>query len=97
MLLVVRRRHETPRRFLLGICLFDYQRALNHGRLSCRQANLTTVLQKIASCQERLQEPISRHEPGGGEGTRTPDPMVANHVLCQLSYTPSEITNGGPG
>jgi hypothetical protein len=25
---------------------------------------------------------------GGGEGTRTPDPMVANHVLCQLSYTP---------
>jgi hypothetical protein len=26
---------------------------------------------------------------GGGEGTRTPDPMVANHVLCQLSYTPS--------
>ena len=26
--------------------------------------------------------------PGGGEGIRTPDPMVANHVLCQLSYTP---------
>ena len=25
---------------------------------------------------------------GGGEGIRTPDPMVANHVLCQLSYTP---------
>ncbi len=24
----------------------------------------------------------------GGEGIRTPDPMVANHVLCQLSYTP---------
>jgi hypothetical protein len=27
---------------------------------------------------------------GGGEGSRTPDPMVANHVLCQLSYTPDE-------
>ena len=27
---------------------------------------------------------------GGGEGTRTPDPMVANHVLCQLSYTPDK-------
>ncbi len=27
---------------------------------------------------------------GGGEGTRTPDPLVANHVLCQLSYTPDE-------
>ena len=25
---------------------------------------------------------------GGGEGIRTPDPMVANHVLCQLSYRP---------
>lgn len=28
--------------------------------------------------------------PGGGEGIRTPDPMVANHVLCQLSYTPDK-------
>ena len=27
---------------------------------------------------------------GGGEGIRTPDPMVANHVLCQLSYTPNK-------
>ena len=27
---------------------------------------------------------------GGGEGIRTPDPMVANHVLCQLSYTPDK-------
>ena len=25
---------------------------------------------------------------GGGEGIRTPDPRVANAVLCQLSYTP---------
>src|SRR4030095_15145254 len=29
-----------------------------------------------------------RRVDGGGEGIRTPDPMVANHVLCQLSYTP---------
>ena len=40
---------------------------------------------------------------GGGEGTRTPDPMVANHVLCQLSYTPLAYFRvlppryGGPG
>ena len=27
-------------------------------------------------------------DPGGGEGIRTPDPRVANAVLCQLSYTP---------
>jgi hypothetical protein len=30
---------------------------------------------------------------GGGEGIRTPDPMVANHVLCQLSYTPDKIAD----
>ena len=27
---------------------------------------------------------------GGGEGIRTPDPRVANAVLCQLSYTPEK-------
>ena len=35
-------------------------------------------------------------DPGGGEGIRTPDPRVANAVLCQLSYTPDkhfEISN----
>src|ERR1700694_5372075 len=31
--------------------------------------------------------------PGGGEGIRTPDPRVANAVLCQLSYTPDNIAN----
>jgi hypothetical protein len=29
-------------------------------------------------------------DPGGGEGIRTPDPRVANAVLCQLSYTPEK-------
>ena len=29
---------------------------------------------------------------GGGEGIRTPDPRVANAVLCQLSYTPDKPT-----
>ena len=29
-------------------------------------------------------------KPGGGEGIRTPDPRVANAVLCQLSYTPDK-------
>jgi hypothetical protein len=28
---------------------------------------------------------------GGGEGIRTPDPRVANAVLCQLSYTPDSL------
>ena len=30
----------------------------------------------------------NRKCPGGGEGIRTPDPRVANAVLCQLSYAP---------
>jgi hypothetical protein len=33
----------------------------------------------------------NRQSVGGGEGSRTPDPMVANHVLCQLSYTPEAL------
>ena len=41
--------------------------------------------------------PIAKHSSfdanrraGGGEGIRTPDPRVANAVLCQLSYTPDK-------
>jgi hypothetical protein len=33
---------------------------------------------------------FNQQYPGGGEGIRTPDPRVANAVLCQLSYTPEE-------
>ena len=29
-----------------------------------------------------------RGEIGGRGGTRTPDPLLAKQVLCQLSYTP---------
>ena len=37
----------------------------------------------------RFSPPKSKiAKPGGGEGIRTPDPRVANAVLCQLSYTP---------
>jgi hypothetical protein len=31
--------------------------------------------------------------PGGGdEETRTPDPLLAKEMLCQLSYVPAEAT-----
>jgi hypothetical protein len=33
---------------------------------------------------------ITRREIGGREGIRTPDPLLAKQVLCQLSYTPTE-------
>ena len=29
---------------------------------------------------------------GGRGGTRTPDPLLAKQVLCQLSYTPGGAT-----
>ena len=32
-------------------------------------------------------------EVGGRGGTRTPDPLLAKQVLCQLSYTPGAATN----
>src|SRR6185503_20122673 len=51
----------------------------------------------------RRSRPRQASISGGGEGIRTPDPMVANHVLCQLSYTPGPRSKcirlgfGGPG
>jgi hypothetical protein len=51
---------------------------------------------QISDLKFEISNPKSDREahpkPGGGEGIRTPDPMVANHVLCQLSYTPFEIS-----
>ena len=31
---------------------------------------------------------------GGAEGTRTPDPLIANEVLSQLSYSPVPAGRG---
>lgn len=42
----------------------------------------------IANLRSNLKFQIAK--PGGGEGIRTPDPRVANAVLCQLSYTPDK-------
>ncbi len=37
-----------------------------------------------------------REKKNGGRGeTRTPDPLLAKQVLCQLSYTPIEIGSLG--
>jgi hypothetical protein len=87
--------------FLLGICLFDCQRALLQTRRSpnrpsaSRASCYRQVIALRATGQNRLAKPTPRRHRrygshGGGEGIRTPDPMVANHVLCQLSYTPNE-------
>ena len=40
---------------------------------------------------------LDQRRGGGDEETRTPDPLLAKEMLCQLSYVPSEIrwTEGG--
>ena len=47
------------------------------------RTQLTTLFQSLVS--------------GGGEGIRTPDPRVANAVLCQLSYAPDKQIGCGGG
>ena len=50
---------------------------------------------ELAFCrplQHRLEhqiEPVRLRDFGGRGGTRTPDPLLAKQVLCQLSYTPT--------
>jgi hypothetical protein len=34
---------------------------------------------------------------GGGKGSRTPDLLIANETLYQLSYTPTERQSIAPG
>ena len=37
----------------------------------------------------RSQRDLSADEGGGDEETRTPDPLLAKEMLCQLSYVPA--------
>jgi hypothetical protein len=36
-------------------------------------------------------------EDGGDEETRTPDPLLAKEMLCQLSYVPADRFDDGGG
>jgi hypothetical protein len=46
------------------------------------------VLCRLSCAAESLPEVLKI---GGRGGTRTPDPLLAKQVLCQLSYTPIGI------
>jgi hypothetical protein len=63
--------------------LFTFQRASPpEGSPTWRRSPVFWLLQTVEPARER---------PGGGEGTRTPDPLLAKQVLCQLSYTPTSL------
>ena len=57
----------------------------------------------LFSCCEGLlpkSEGFSADEGGGDEETRTPDPLLAKEMLCQLSYVPTKSLRevvGAPG
>ena len=71
--------------------LFDCQRPLvttfdQVSKLQHSSQRLNAQVSRFQILQSEIQDRMA----GGGEGIRTPDPRVANAVLCQLSYTPEE-------
>ena len=48
----------------------------------------SSVLDGCCSEQVRYLVFVSIGESGGDEETRTPDPLLAKEMLCQLSYVP---------
>ncbi len=44
---------------------------------------------EVRRLRRKTRETSGPKDRGGGEGTRTPDPLLAKQVLCQLSYTPT--------
>ena len=81
--------------------LFDCQRPLvtTFDTMIGRNFSIQTRsagLLKLRQIFNQHSEIANQRWPGGGEGIRTPDPRVANAVLCQLSYTPdSRISDCG--
>ena len=73
----------------LSMSLFDCQRSI---RRSVEISELNRTHMSHVTYRTYLNAQISTRSQvrGGGEGIRTPDPRVANAVLCQLSYAPNK-------
>ena len=54
----------------------------------------SSVLGECGLAQERILR-FGSGSGGGDEETRTPDPLLAKEMLCQLSYVPLPGGNGG--
>ena len=48
-----------------------------------------------ALAQDRILRCVVPEPVGGDEETRTPDPLLAKEMLCQLSYVPLPGVDGG--
>src|ERR1051325_4895602 len=55
--------------------------------------SLPNLKAQVSARVNRQSSIANRQCIGGGEGIRTPDPRVANAVLCQLSYAPISISD----
>ena len=53
--------------------------------------SLPNLKAQVSAHVNRQSSIANQHCIGGGEGIRTPDPRVANAVLCQLSYAPDSL------
>jgi hypothetical protein len=75
-----RRLEDLPRSRL------DEQRLGRFGRPGVHP--VSSVLGECCLAQERILRCLIPELVGGDEETRTPDPLLAKEMLCQLSYVP---------
>ena len=75
-----RRLEDLPRSRLLNSALVDFGRPGVHPESS--------VIGECCLAQDRILRCVVPELVGGDEETRTPDPLLAKEMLCQLSYVP---------
>jgi hypothetical protein len=68
--------------------------ALEFGRPGVHPES--SVIGECGPCaQDRILRCVVPELVGGDEETRTPDPLLAKEMLCQLSYVPLPGVDGG--
>jgi hypothetical protein len=73
-----------------GICLGSLTRVDGSEDLPANRRSRRGVGSGISGCPEGLVccLRLTHRRSGGDEETRTPDPLLAKEMLCQLSYVP---------
>ena len=78
--------HEDGSRTCLGAVSSISASGSRSSRGSTR---CSSVLGECGLAQERILRFVGCSGGGGDEETRTPDPLLAKEMLCQLSYVPA--------